>query len=92
MERRVRKDYLAQGYIAARSAGSHSPYDVYAVKPTGDAHKFTRTVRGVEYITYVTPVTGFAIQCKRHETNRVSRRGRTTRKDALPPVPVQDSQ
>lgn len=64
-ENRVKHKWIREGYIAARSAGSHSPYDVYAVKPTGEPTKHVVKVRGVEYIEYVTPVVGFAIQCKR---------------------------
>ena len=67
MERRVRDEWIAQGYVAARSAGSHSAYDVYAVKPTGPEVRSVKTVRGVEYITFTTPVVGYAVQCKRHE-------------------------
>ena len=67
MERRVKKEWEAKGYIVARSAGSHSAYDVYAVKPTGPEVRSVKTVRGVEYITFTTPVVGYAVQCKRHE-------------------------
>ena len=67
METRVKHQWIQKGYIAARSAGSKSPFDVYAVTPTGEAVKHVEVVRGVEYVTYVTPVTGYAIQCKRHE-------------------------
>ena len=67
MERRVKKEWEAKGYIAARSAGSHSPFDVYAVQPTGNETKHVVKVRGVEYVTFVTPVVGFAIQCKRKQ-------------------------
>lgn len=67
-ENRVKHEWLRKGYIAARSAGSHSAYDVYAVKPAGEPVKHIKTVRGVQYIEYITPITGFAIQCKRHQT------------------------
>ncbi len=70
METRVKNDWIAKGFIAARSAGSKSPYDVYAVKPTGEATKHVAKVRGVEYITFVTPIQGFAIQCKRRGLTR----------------------
>lgn len=66
METRIKNEWIAKGYVAARSAGSKSPYDVYAVQPTGEPTKHVVTVRGVEYVTFVTPVVGFAIQCKRH--------------------------
>lgn len=32
-ERRVLKDMEAKGYIAVRAAGSHTPADVYCIKP-----------------------------------------------------------
>jgi hypothetical protein len=67
METRVKHQWIKKGYIAARSAGSKSPYDVYAVQPAGEVQKHVEVVRGVEYVTYVTPITGFAIQCKRHQ-------------------------
>jgi hypothetical protein len=98
MERRVRDAWIADGYIAARSAGSHSAYDVYAVKPTGDPIKRVVKVRGVEYITYTSPVVGFAVQCKRHELtreeqmrplhDRVSRPRRRTKSKAPAAMPV----
>jgi hypothetical protein len=90
MERRVRDAWIADGYIAARSAGSHSAYDVYAVKPTGDPIKRVVKVRGVEYITYTSPVVGFAVQCKRHEVkdDRVSRPRRRTKSKAPVAMPV----
>ena len=64
-ENRVKHEWIRKGYVAARSAGSHSAYDVYAVKPTGPATKETKIVRGIEYVQYVTPIIGFAVQCKR---------------------------
>lgn len=67
METRVKNDFIKQGFVAARSAGSKSPYDVYAVKPKGGVEKQTKIVRGVEYVLYVTPVEGFAVQCKRRQ-------------------------
>ena len=67
METRVKNKWIAKGYIAARSAGSKSPFDVYAVKTTGNATEHVVKVRGVEYVTFVTPVVGFAIQCKRRQ-------------------------
>ena len=44
------------------------PFDVYAVQPTGNETKHVVKVRGVEYVTFTTPVVGFAIQCKRYQT------------------------
>jgi hypothetical protein len=66
-EYRVRDRYTDQGYICARSAGSHSPFDVYAVQPAGPVHTEVRVIHGVEYTEYITPVTGYAIQCKRRK-------------------------
>lgn len=66
----VRDHWKQHGYTALRSAGSHSPYDVVALKPYNHVaepyiNKYTR--RGVEYTEYVTPVIGYAIQCKRRK-------------------------
>jgi hypothetical protein len=70
-EYRVRNQWAAKGYTALRSAGSHSPYDVVAVIPLNGPHTttevMTTTVKGVEYVQYVTPITGYAIQCKRRK-------------------------
>ncbi len=91
-ENRVKHEWIAKGYIAARSAGSHSAFDVYAVKPTGEPIKHVVKVRGVEYITYTSPVVGFAVQCKRHEVkvkhDRVSRTRRRATAKAPAPVSV----
>lgn len=90
METRVKNEYIRRGYIAARSAGSKSPYDVYAVQTTGEAIKHVDTVRGVEYVTYVTPVVGFAIQCKRREVkyDRVPRQRRRAAKTLSMLLPI----
>jgi hypothetical protein len=69
-EYKVRDEYRARGFTVARSAGSHSPFDVYAVTPSGDPVRTTRIVRGVEYTEYITPITGYAIQCKRRKLSK----------------------
>jgi hypothetical protein len=66
-EYKVRDAYKALGYVALRSAGSHSPYDVIALEAHGEPEVITSTVRGVSYTYYRTPITGFAIQCKRRK-------------------------
>jgi hypothetical protein len=66
-EYRVRNEWAAKGYTALRSAGSHSPYDVVAVKPISLTQVETTVSKGVEYTTYITEVTGYAIQCKRRK-------------------------
>ncbi len=65
LEYRVRDQWRAEGFTALRSAGSHSPYDVLAVKPTGPAVEHVEVKRGIEYRTYTYPITGYAVQCKR---------------------------
>jgi hypothetical protein len=68
-EYKVRDQFKAAGYTAMRSAGSHSPYDVLAVRPDPLLHAevHTEVLRGVEYTQYITPITGYAIQCKRRK-------------------------
>jgi hypothetical protein len=61
-------------FRAVRTAGSHGEYDIVVYKtrwdegPEGsEVYKpgSTREIRrGYEYITYVTPITGYGIQCK----------------------------
>lgn len=75
-EYKVRDEWKAKGYTAFRSAGSHSPYDVVALKVEdspllSDPVEICRKViNGVEYVQYITPVTGYAIQCKRRKLTR----------------------
>ena len=66
-EYKVRDEWRAKGYVALRSAGSHSPYDVIALQPCDEYSVHTEIHLGIEYRTIVTPITGYAIQCKRRK-------------------------
>jgi hypothetical protein len=66
-EYKVRDTWRSRGYTAFRSAGSHSPYDVVALQPCGESSVHIENHRGIEYRTIVTPITGYAIQCKRRK-------------------------
>ena len=66
-EYKVRDEWRAKGYVALRSAGSHSPYDVIALQPRDESSVHIEIHRGIEYRTIVTPITGYAIQCKRRK-------------------------
>ena len=68
-EYKVRDTWREKGYTAFRSAGSHSPYDVVALglDNNHDAWEEVSIVKGVEYRQIITPVIGYAIQCKRRK-------------------------
>jgi hypothetical protein len=67
-EYKVRDLWKDRGYRAVRTAGSHSPYDVIALRRVGEDEAIEREViRGVEYTQYIIPITGYAIQCKRRK-------------------------
>ena len=68
----IKKRWSEPPYKAVRTAGSHGEFDIVAYVPRdedlpegGEVYLQTREVKGkYEYVTYLTPIKGYGIQCK----------------------------
>ena len=64
-EYEVKKRWTSDTHKALRTAGSHGEFDIVSYKRMDIKPETTREVkRGYEYITHVTPIVGYGIQCK----------------------------
>ncbi len=65
-EYEVKKRWTSETHKALRTAGSHGAYDIiaYDVRELGKVETTREVRRGYEYISYITPLRGFGIQCK----------------------------